>query len=233
MDQPEHVDVLIVGAGLSGVGSACHLRRSLPGKSFVILESRQAIGGTWDLFRYPGFRSDSDMFTLGYAFAPWPHDDAIGDGASILRYVRETADEYGLREKIRFGHRVVRAEWSSAEARWTVYARRGRGESGDAGENSWVRRASENGGDSGGAREDDQAREEVRLTCSFLYCCTGYYSYDEGYSPSFPGAERFAGEIVHPQHWPEGLDYEGKRVIVIGSGATAVTLVRWPNAPST
>jgi len=196
MESPsEHVDVLIVGAGLSGVGAACHLQQSCPGKIFAILEAREAIGGTWDLFRYPGIRSDSDMFTLGYSFRPWPGNESIADGPSILRYVRETARDHRLEKKIRFGHRVLRAEWSSADARWTVHAQRG---------------------DTG---------EDVPLTCSFLYCCTGYYRYDEGYSPSFPGAERFGGEIVHPQHWPQDLDYEGKRVVVIGSGATAVTLV--------
>jgi monooxygenase len=195
MEPAEHVDVLIVGAGLSGIGAACHLQRSCPGKSFAILESRDAIGGTWDLFRYPGIRSDSDMFTLGYSFRPWPHANSIGDGSSILDYLRDTAREHRLEQKIRFGHRVIRAEWSSADARWTVHARRA---------------------DSG---------KDVLVTCSFLYSCTGYYRYDEGYSPSFPGAERFPGPIVHPQHWPEDLDYEGKRVVVIGSGATAVTLV--------
>jgi cation diffusion facilitator CzcD-associated flavoprotein CzcO len=192
---PEDVDVLIVGAGLSGVGAACHLKRRLPGKSFAVLEARQEIGGTWDLFRYPGIRSDSDMFTLGYSFRPWPGDESIADGPSILSYVRETAREHRVEEKVRFGHRVERAEWSSAQARWTVYARR------------------------------NDTGKGVRLSCSFLYCCTGYYRYEEGYSPSFPGAERFAGQLVHPQHWPEDLDYEGKRVVVIGSGATAVTLV--------
>jgi monooxygenase len=195
MEPAEHVDVLIVGAGLSGVGAACHLQRSCPEKSYAILEAREAIGGTWDLFRYPGIRSDSDMFTLGYSFRPWPHANAIGDGSSILRYVRETAEENGLQEKIRFGHRVLRADWSSTDSRWTVHAER------------------------------VADGEPVRVSCSFLYSCTGYYRYDEGFSPSFPGAERFAGEIVHPQHWPEDLDYEGKRVVVIGSGATAVTLV--------
>jgi monooxygenase len=194
MEPHEHVNVLIVGAGLSGVGAACHLQRSCPNKSFAILEAREAIGGTWDLFRYPGIRSDSDMFTLGYSFRPWPGDESIADGPSILRYVCETARDHRVEEQIRFGHRVVAAHWSSADARWTVRAQRDGG-------------------------------EDVLFTCSFLYCCTGYYRYDEGYSPSFPGAERFAGQIVHPQHWPEDLDYEGKRVIVIGSGATAVTLV--------
>jgi monooxygenase len=195
MESPEHVDVLIVGAGLSGIGAACHLQQSCPGKSFAILEARASIGGTWDLFRYPGIRSDSDMFTLGYSFRPWPGNEAIADGPSILRYVRETARDHRVEEQIRFRHRVVGAEWSSADARWTVRAQ----------------------------REDNG--EDVLLTCSFLYCCTGYYRYDEGYSPSFPGAELFAGQIVHPQHWPEDLDYDGKRVVVIGSGATAVTLV--------
>jgi monooxygenase len=189
----DHVDVLIVGAGLSGIGAACHLQRNLPGKSYAILESRQAVGGTWDLFRYPGIRSDSDMFTLGYSFKPWEGENAIADGASILSYIEEAAREHGVREKIRFGHRVLSAEWSSAEARWTVRA--------------------EHGG------------ETVELTCDFLYGCTGYYRYDEGYTPELPGSERFGGRIVHPQHWPEDLDCAGKRVVVIGSGATAVTLV--------
>jgi monooxygenase len=191
----EHVDVLIVGAGLSGIGTACHLSRECPGKSFALLESRDAIGGTWDLFRYPGIRSDSDMFTLGYSFRPWKEAKAIADGPSILEYVRETAREYGVEEKIRFDHRVVRAEWSTPEARWTVEAER------------------------------TDTGETVRFTCGFLFTCTGYYRYDEGFTPSFEGTERFRGEIVHPQHWPEDLDYAGKRVVVIGSGATAVTLV--------
>jgi monooxygenase len=190
-----HVDVLVVGAGLSGIGAACHLRRRVPGKSLAILEAREDMGGTWDLFRYPGIRSDSDMFTLGYSFRPWRESEAIADGPAILRYIRETAREYGVEERIRFGHRVTRAEWSTADARWTVFAERA---------------------DTG---------EPVRLTCDFLFACTGYYRYDEGYSPRFEGTGRFRGEIVHPQHWPEDLDYEGKRVVVIGSGATAVTLV--------
>ena len=191
----EHVDVLIVGAGLSGVGAGCHLRTSFPDKSCAILEARDSIGGTWDLFRYPGIRSDSDMYTLGYRFRPWSDAKAIADGPSILNYVRETAREYGVDEKIRFGHRVVRAEWSTAEASWTVEATR---------------------------TDTDEA---VRLTCGFLLMCSGYYSYDGGYTPEFGGTERFEGEIVHPQKWPEDLDYAGKRVVVIGSGATAVTLV--------
>ncbi|HEX4359308.1 MAG TPA: NAD(P)/FAD-dependent oxidoreductase [Pseudonocardia sp.] len=191
----EHVDVLIVGAGLSGVGAACHLQREIPGKSVAILEARSAIGGTWDLFRYPGIRSDSDMFTLGYSFKPWTDAKAIADGDSIRDYVRETAREHGVDKKIRFQHRVVNAEWSSTTARWTVHAHR------------------------------DDTDEPVELTCSFLYTCAGYYRYDKGYTPEFPGIEEFAGQVVHPQHWPADLDYAGKKVVVIGSGATAVTLV--------
>ena len=193
--ESEHVDVLIVGAGLSGVGAACHLRRRCPEKTFAILEAREATGGTWDLFRYPGIRSDSDMFTLGYSFRPWRQSKAMADGPAILRYVRDTAREHGLEQSIRLGHRALRADWSSADAQWTVEVQRG------------------------------QTGETVLFTCDFLYCCTGYYRYDEGYSPRFAGSELFAGEIVHPQHWPADLDCEGKRVVVIGSGATAVTLV--------
>jgi len=192
---PEHLDVLIVGAGLSGIGAGYHLQERCPGKGYAILEARGDLGGTWDLFRYPGIRSDSDMHTLGYRFRPWTEEKAIADGPSILRYVRDTAREYGIDEKIRFHHRVVRAEWSTPESRWTVEAERS---------------------DTG---------ETVRLTCDFLLMCSGYYRYDDGYTPHFEGRERFAGRIVHPQHWPEDLDYEGKRVVVIGSGATAVTLV--------
>jgi monooxygenase len=192
---PEHVDVLIVGAGLSGIGAACHLRERLPRKTFAILEARDTLGGTWDLFRYPGIRSDSDMFTLGYSFRPWREDTALAGGSSILSYIRATAREHDVERAIRFGHRVVRADWSSAEARWTVEVERGDG------------------------------GETIRLTCGFLYGCTGYYRYDEGYSPRFAGSERFGGQLVHPQHWPRDLDCSGKRVVVIGSGATAVTLV--------
>ncbi|HYY98950.1 MAG TPA: NAD(P)/FAD-dependent oxidoreductase [Pyrinomonadaceae bacterium] len=191
----EHVDVLIVGAGLSGVGAACHLRRRLPGKSFVILEGRGAMGGTWDLFRYPGVRSDSDMYTLGYSFRPWRDAKAIAEGPAILNYIRETAAEFGVDEKIRYGHRVRRASWSSVDARWAVEA------------------------------ETGPEKTVVRLTCNFLYLCTGYYDYEGGYTPDWPGVERFGGRVVHPQKWPEDLDYAGKRVVVIGSGATAVTLV--------
>ena len=191
----EHVDVLILGAGLSGIGAACHLREECPQKSFAILEAREAIGGTWDLFRYPGIRSDSDMFTLGYRFRPWEGSKALADGDSILSYIRDTAREHDVERRIRFGHRAVRAEFSSGEARWTVHAQRS---------------------DTG---------ETVQISCDFLYACTGYYRYDEGYTPQFEGRERFAGRFVHAQHWPEDLDCAGKRVVVIGSGATAVTLV--------
>ncbi|GAA5173125.1 NAD(P)/FAD-dependent oxidoreductase [Pseudonocardia eucalypti] len=191
----EHVDVLIVGAGLSGVGAACHLKRECPEKTVAILEAREAIGGTWDLFRYPGIRSDSDMFTLGYSFQPWTEAKAIADGPSIREYVRRTAREYGVDREIRFRHKVLSAEFSSADARWTVTA--GREDTGDT----------------------------VTLTCSFLFVCSGYYRYDEGYTPKFEGLGDYRGQVVHPQHWPEDLDYAGKRVVVIGSGATAVTLV--------
>ena len=191
----EHVDVLIVGAGLSGIGAACHLETDCPGKSYAILEARDVIGGTWDLFRYPGIRSDSDMYTLGYAFRPWTAAKAIADGPTILQYIRDTARDHGVDRHVRFGHRVVAAAWSTPDARWTVTAERG---------------------DTG---------ETVTLTCGFLFTNTGYYRYDEGYTPEFPGRDRFAGPIVHPQHWDEDLDYAGKRIVVIGSGATAVTLV--------
>jgi monooxygenase len=189
----EHVDVLIVGAGLSGIGAAHHLQAAFPAKTYVILEARDVTGGTWDLFRYPGVRSDSDMFTLGYRFRPWTEAKAIADGPSILSYVRETAAEAGIDKHIRFGHRVTRASWSSAAARWTVEA-----------------------------SHDGQA---TSITCSFLLMCSGYYRYDQGYRPEIPGAAEFGGQIADPQHWPADLDYAGKRVVVIGSGATAVTLV--------
>ena len=191
----EHVDVLIVGAGLSGIGAACHLRARCPGKTFAILEARDAVGGTWDLFRYPGIRSDSDMFTLGYSFRPWEEAEAIADGPSIRTYIRETARDHGVEDAVRFQHRVVAAEWSTEEARWTVEVER------------------------------TDTEEPLHISCGFLFMCTGYYRYDEAYTPHFEGRERFSGPIVHPQHWPEELDYAGKRVVVIGSGATAVTLV--------
>ena len=193
--ETEHLDVLIVGAGLSGVGAAHHLQERCPGKSYAILEARDAIGGTWDLFRYPGIRSDSDMHTLGYRFRPWTAAKSIADGPSILEYVRDTAREAGIDAKVRFNHRVLAAEWSSEEARWTVEFERT--ESGERGE----------------------------VTCGYLFMCSGYYRYERGYTPEFKGIERFDGEVIHPQHWPEDLDYAGKRVVVIGSGATAMTLV--------
>ncbi|MBO0806037.1 MAG: NAD(P)/FAD-dependent oxidoreductase, partial [Nocardiopsaceae bacterium] len=189
----EHVDVLIVGAGLSGIGAARHIQSAFPGRTFVICEARDALGGTWDLFRYPGVRSDSDMHTLGYRFRPWTQDSSIVDGPSILRYLQDTAAETGIDKRIRFGHRVTRAAWSSAEARWTVTAVAG--------------------------------GKPVTFTARFLYGCTGYYRYDHGHEPSFPGIEDFEGTVVHPQHWPSDLDYSGKKVVVIGSGATAITLV--------
>ena len=191
---PEHFDVLIVGAGLSGIGAAHHLQRRCPGKSYAILEGRGAIGGTWDLFRYPGIRSDSDMYTMGYSFRPWTNPKAIADGPSILAYIRETAREAGIDRHIRFDHWVARADWSSENALWTVEATRPQG-------------------------------GRARFTSNFLFMCSGYYRYSGGYMPEFAGAERFAGRIVHPQKWPEDLDYAGKRIVVIGSGATAVTLV--------
>ncbi len=191
----EHFDVLIVGAGISGIGAAYHLGERCPGKSYAILEARDDLGGTWDLFRYPGIRSDSDMHTLGYRFKPWTDEKVIADGDRILDYVRETARENGIEGKIRYGLRVIRAEWSSADSRWTIEVER------------------------------TGSGETVRMTCGYFWTCTGYYRYDEGYTPEFPGRKSFSGTVVHPQHWPEDLDYAGKRVVVIGSGATAVTLV--------
>lgn len=191
----EHVDVVIVGAGLSGVGAACHLTRRLPDKSFVVLESRETMGGTWDLFRYPGIRSDSDMFTLGYAFEPWTAPKAIADGDTILTYIRETAAKYGVTDKIRYQRRVVGLDWSGADRRWTVTIRHC-----DTGDTS-------------------------AMTAGFVYGCTGYYDYDQGYTPDLPGLDTFGGEIVHPQQWPTDLNFAGRRVVVLGSGATAVTIV--------
>ena len=189
----EHFDVLIVGAGLSGIGAGVHLKKHCPGRTYAILEGRDRMGGTWDLFRYPGIRSDSDMYTLGYSFKPWEEPKAIADGPSILQYVKDTARDYGIDGKIRYGRRVKRASWSTADACWTVEAE------GPAG--------------------------MVQMTCSFLFVCGGYYKYSEGYTPEFSGIERFKGRIVHPQKWTDDIDYAGKRVVVIGSGATAVTLV--------
>jgi monooxygenase len=193
--EPEHVDVLIVGAGLSGICAGYHLQDKCPGRSYAILEARESLGGTWDLFRYPGIRSDSDMYTLGFRFRPWPDAKAIADGPAILEYVRETAEIYGIDRRIRYGHRVVRADWSAQDALWTVEAER------------------------------TDTGETVTLTCSFLFMCSGYFRYDEGYTPELAGTERFRGRIVHPQRWTDDIDYTGQRVVVIGSGATAVTLV--------
>jgi cation diffusion facilitator CzcD-associated flavoprotein CzcO len=190
-----HVDVLIVGGGLSGIGAAYCLQQDCPGKSYIILEARERIGGTWDLFRYPGIRSDSDMYTLGYSFRPWVEGKAIADGGSILKYIKDTAVDNGIDKNIRFNHCVKRAAWSSQQAQWTVDVERADG------------------------------GEATRFTCNFLFVCGGYYSYAGGYRPDFPGEKRFGGTIIHPQKWPEDLAYAGKRVVVIGSGATAVTLV--------
>jgi monooxygenase len=189
----EHLDVLIVGAGISGISAAWHLQDRSPSKTYAILERRKNMGGTWDLFKYPGIRSDSDMFTLGFRFKPWTSAKSIADGPSILAYIKEAAAENGIDENIRYSHQVTAAEWSDADNRWTVTVDTGDG--------------------------------EVTMTCSFLFATTGYYNYDLGYSPAFPGAEDFAGTIIHPQHWPEDLDYAGKKIVVIGSGATAITLI--------
>jgi monooxygenase len=191
----EHFDVLVVGAGLSGIGAAYHLQKRCPGLSYAILEAREVTGGTWDLFRYPGIRSDSDMYTLGFTFRPWTEEKAIASGATILSYLRDTSRENGIDQHIRFGHRVRSAAWSSDEARWHVEA------------------------------EFKDGGGPARLTCGYLLMCSGYYSYAGGHMPEFPGAEQFKGQVVHPQFWPEDLDYAGKRVVVVGSGATAVTIV--------
>lgn len=189
----EHFDVLIVGAGLSGIGTAYHLQSSCPTHTYTILEARDSLGGTWDLFRYPGIRSDSDMYTLGYRFRPWSEPEAIAEGPAILDYLHSTAREFGIDRRIRYRHRATHASWSSADARWTV--------------------------------EVDRPGGSTRFTCGFLYMCTGYYEYTGGYTPELPGMGRFAGVVVHPQEWPADLDHRGKRIVVIGSGATAVTLV--------
>jgi cation diffusion facilitator CzcD-associated flavoprotein CzcO len=191
----EHLDVVIVGAGLSGIGAAVHLQERCPGKSYAILESRQALGGTWDLFRYPGIRSDSDMHTLGYRFKPWVAEKAIADGPAIREYMNETVDEYRIRDRIRYEHALESAAWSSDDARWTLTIRR------------------------------KDRGDTFALSCNFLSMCSGYYSFEKGYLPEFEGIEDFRGQLVHPQFWPEDLDYAGRRVAVIGSGATAMTLV--------
>ena len=193
MTATEHFDVLIVGAGLSGIGAGYHLQANCPGKTYAILEGREALGGTWDLFRYPGIRSDSDMYTLGFSFRPWTNPKAIADGPSILAYLQETAEMYGIDRKIRYRHWVESARWSSSDQRWTVRV-----------------------------KVDDEARE---YTCNFLFMCAGYYDYDAGYTPDFKGVDSFRGRVVHPQKWTEDIDYDDKRVVVIGSGATAMTLV--------
>jgi monooxygenase len=190
----EHLDVIVIGAGLSGVGAAWHLKHLRPQSTFAVLEARQQMGGTWDLFRYPGVRSDSDMFTLGYRFEPWRAPQAIADGASIREYIRATADRHGITPHVRFGHRVTKAEWSSTTSRWLLHVEHGNASS-------------------------------MQMTCNFLFTCTGYYDYAAGYTPHFEGVAEFRGRIVHPQQWPEDLDFAGKRIVVIGSGATAVTLV--------
>ena len=195
----EHFDVLIVGAGLSGIGAAYHLQNNCPDRTYAILEGRESIGGTWDLFRYPGVRSDSDMYTLGYSFKPWQEAKAIADGPSILRYVQETARENAIEGHIRFRHSVKAASWSSAASKWTVEVQ------------------IENG--------QGIATQNAVITCNFLFMCAGYYSYKQGFSPEFPGIKDFQGSVVHPQKWPQDIDYAGKRVVIIGSGATAVTLV--------
>jgi cation diffusion facilitator CzcD-associated flavoprotein CzcO len=194
---PEHVDVLVIGAGLSGIGAAAQLRDRHPGRTVAVHEARDDMGGTWDLFRYPGIRSDSDMFTFGYKWRPWKSDVALADGELIKTYIETVAEEYGVTGLVRYRHRVLRADWDTSEARWTVTVGVG----------------------------DPAAGETVTMTAAFLWSCAGYYRYDEGFQPVWPGMDDFAGEIVHPQHWPEDLDYSGKRVLVVGSGATAVTLV--------
>lgn len=191
----EHTDVVIVGAGLSGIGAAYHLTEKCPDQQFLILESRNAIGGTWDLFRYPGIRSDSDMHTLGYSFKPWNSAKAIADGPSILRYVKETAAENHIDEKIRYSHKLTAANWDSGSSRWTLTV----------------------------AQTD--TGNSVQISCNFLYMCAGYYNYNQPHEPELPQLENFKGTVVHPQFWPKDLDYENKKVVVIGSGATAVTLV--------
>ncbi len=191
----QHFDVLIIGAGVSGVGMACHLTQDCPGKSYAILERRHDLGGTWDLFRYPGIRSDSDMYTFGYNFRPWTGGKVLADGPAIKNYVRETAEAYGVTENIRFGTAVKEANWCSDDKQWQVTA------------------------------ENEDTGEKLTFTAKYLAGCTGYYNYDAGYKPDFTDEDKFKGQVIHPQHWPEGLDYEGKRIVVIGSGATAITLV--------
>ena len=189
----EEYDVIIVGAGLSGIGAACHLQMKCPDHNYIILEARDCIGGTWDLFKYPGIRSDSDMYTLGYSFKPWVSDDAIADGPAILKYIKATADEYEVTEKIKFNKKVSSAAWSSEENKWTI--------------------------------DVQDAEAEKQYKCQFIIMCAGYYAYDSGYTPDFEGIDKYSGDLIHPQQWPEDYDYADKEVVVIGSGATAVTLV--------
>jgi len=188
-------DLIIVGAGLSGIGAAYHIQDKCPHLDFTILEGRASMGGTWDLFKYPGVRSDSDMYTLGFSFYPWKDPKAIADGPSILSYIKETAAAFGIDKKIQYRQRVVGASWSSEDKRWTLEVR------------------------------DEEGQHSRQLSCKYLFMCTGYYSYEKGHRPHFPGEETFQGPIIHPQHWDTSLDYEGKRVVIIGSGATAVTLL--------
>ena len=190
----ERFDMVIIGAGISGIGAACHLTRKTPSKSFVVLESRKEIGGTWDLFRYPGIRSDSDMHTLGYSFKPWKHEKSIADGSSILRYIHETAEEYDVQKNIRHGQKVEVVSWDSVKGVWTIILSK-------------------------------QGQNTTTISCSYIYSCTGYYRYDKGYMPEFSNLESFSGQIIHPQRWPDNFNYDGKTVVVIGSGATAITLV--------
>ena len=199
-----HFDVVIIGAGLSGIGAACHLKLSQPNKTYTILESRDRMGGTWDLFRYPGIRSDSDMHTLGYNFKPWLKAQAIADGPAIRDYIRETADQYDVASSVQYQRKVTAASWDSATAKWTV---------------TIEHTSSEN------TSSENTSPTIETLTCHFIYSCTGYYRYDKGYTPDFPGVQQFKGQFIHPQLWPEDLDYSDKRIVIIGSGATAVTLV--------
>ena len=191
----EHRDIIIVGAGLTGIGAACHLSDKCPDRSYLVLESRQSSGGTWDLFRYPGIRSDSDMHTLGYSFKPWQSAKAIADGPSILRYVRETAAENAIDQHIRYGHCLLSASWCSQQSLWTLDIRQA---------------------------DSDNV---VQMSCNFLYMCAGYYSYDKPHDPKFPGIDQFNGQVIHPQFWPDDLDYQDKQVVIVGSGATAMTLL--------
>ena len=194
-EQIKNIDVVVVGAGLSGIGAAYHLKHSCPDRSFTILEGRDAIGGTWDLFKYPGIRSDSDMYTFGFPFHPWKNPKAIADGASILEYLDDTVDTYGLRKHIQFGKRVVASNWSTADRKWTLTI------------------------------GDSRSGQSQVISCSFLFMCSGYYDYNAGYEPDFPNVEAFKGVKIHPQHWDPNLDYANKKIVIIGSGATAVTLL--------